>query len=358
LKKIQVTSAIKPNALFFLFFVFKILRTNVFTNNGPRVRELEQKLQILWGVKHVVAMANGTLPLICISNTLKANGKIATTPFSFVATTSSIIETGHQPIFVDLDPQTYRSNISQLRNILETGNIDAILLTHTYGIQHEIESVIKLGSENGVKVFFDASHCFGVNFKGKSILTFGDASTISFHATKILSTIEGGALVTDSDDLANYARMWRNFGIHDGEIIGPGQNAKMSEIHALFGLLTLRKTAKDIQRRQILKAKYRKISEQLNLELLDSPNGAYMPLILPSESCLIEFIRILETKNIFPRRYFYPSLNQLSWLSHDTSVECPISSDLSSRIVCLPSGSDVNDRVISEILKALVQCLK
>ncbi len=356
-KKVQVTLSLKPNAIIFLFLILKLLRSNIFTNNGPRVEALECKLKNLWGVKHVVLMANGTLPLICMANSLGKGGKIVTTPFSFVATTSAIVEAGHKPVFVDLSAHTLRTDISKLREVLEKEEVTAILMTHTYGIQHEIDEILRLGIEYGVKVFFDASHCFGVDFNGSPLVSFGHASSVSFHATKILSTIEGGALVTNSDELAAYARNWRNFGIQDGQIVSCGQNAKMSEIHALFGLVVLRKTSRDLKRRLSLKKKYKEMAENLNLQFLDSPNGAYMPIVFPTESHLLEFMRILERERIFPRRYFYPSLNELSWVREIISIDCPVSCDLSSRIVCLPSGSDVNQRVFNQISRALQQCL-
>ena len=343
-KIINVTRAIYPTMLPYLFKHIKLLRSYWYTNDGRYVRELENNLCKLWGVKNVVLMSNGTLPLIFLMNQIPSNSKVITTPFSFVATTSSIVSTGNFPLFVDLAPKTLSIDTASLDEIIAKNNPSCVLLTFVYGLMPDMDVIKHLSKKYQIPFYFDASHSFGVEKDGVSALSHGSASTISFHITKIFSTIEGGALVTNNDELANKARSWRNFGIHEGKITDLGINGKMSEFHALFGIQSLKHVGREILRRRNLLEKYKQQFNESEIEVVDSPNASYAPIIFESEQKLLRAQAILIQNGIIPRRYFYPSLDTLDFLPLISKSVCPNSRDISERILCLPIGKDVSSR--------------
>jgi dTDP-4-amino-4,6-dideoxygalactose transaminase len=332
--------------------LFQVLKSGVFTNYGSRVRILEAKLQSEFGYQNVVLMNNGTTPLLFMMSQLPPNSKVLTTPFSFVATSAAIKTMGQIPVFADVDIATGVVNMESVREALKEHKIQAMLFTHVYGNPGPVEELRSLASANRVPLFFDGAHALGVEFMNSPLLNFGDASSISFHATKLLSCGEGGALVTSSEDLANRARRWINFGIQDGAQVDLGINGKMSELQACLGLATFPFVRREMLRRKRLWSTYRLNLEKHYLEFMVSPNFSYFPVLFPDKESRDSFVDLLKPKGIFPRKYFSPSLDSLDFLEGLGASSVAGSKSLADRVVCLPSGRDVSKKTVSRIVEA------
>lgn len=315
---------------------------NWITNRGELVIELEQKIKRKYDLKEIILTTNGTLPLQIAIKALKIKGEIITTPFSYVATTSSIVWEGCTPVFVDIEPDYFTIDPTKIEKKI-TNKTTAIIATHVFGNPCNVELIEIIAKKHKLKVIYDAAHCFGISYKGRSLFNYGDISTCSFHATKIFHTGEGGALFTKNKEIFNKLYYHHNFG-HNGpnKFHGLGINAKMSELQAAMGL-TLWSYFDDL----LIK---RKLSYKLYLEKLEGNlifqkiregtiyNYSYFPVVFPNESQLLKVEKSLNKENIFPRRYFYPSLNKLPYVRE---VSVPISESLSSRILCLPLYFDL-----------------
>ncbi|WP_317046880.1 DegT/DnrJ/EryC1/StrS family aminotransferase [Algoriphagus litoralis] len=314
-----------------------IWNRNWLTNNGPLVNELEMNLKDYLKVSNVFFVSNGTIAIQIAIKALDLKGEVITTPFSYVATTSSLVWEGCVPVYVDIDPETLNIDPNKIESAI-TKNTSAILATHCFGNPCDIDAIQKIASKHGLKVIYDAAHCFGTEYKGKSVFEYGDISTASFHATKLFHTVEGGAVFVRDKKLADQVIYLRNFG-HNGpeKFSGVGINGKNSELHAAMGLLNLRFMPQIIEKRKQQAEYYQKILQGLNLKYIklqekSGYNYAYFPVIFESEECALYSKKTLEDNQIFPRRYFYPSLSTLSYVTGNT----PISDDISSRILCLP----------------------
>ena len=323
------------------------------TNYGPLVEKLEADLKAHLGVKHVFFVNNGTIALQVAIKALGLTKKIITTPFSYVATTSSIVWEGCEPIFADINAETLCLEPDNIEPLI-TADTEAILATHVYGIPCDVEKIRDIANKYNLKVIYDAAHAFGVNYKNTSILNYGDISTISFHATKLFHTGEGGAIVTDNDELAEKISYMMNFG-HDGpeKFVGLGINGKNSELHAALGLCILPKVDELISLRKNLHKLY---DEQLmNIGLVRPTVGeevtynyAYYPIIFPSEEIMLQCIEDLNSQDIYPRRYFYPSLSDLNYVkNHQHNL--PITDSICIRILCLPIFHDLSDVQVDNI---------
>lgn len=337
---INVTKPFFPELEEYHSYLKEIWESGWLTNNGQMVQKLEAKLQELLGVKHVILVSNGTIALQIAIKALKLSGEIITTPFSYVATTSSIIWEGADPVFADINPQTLCIDPEEVAGKV-TDKTSAILATHVYGIPCDVEALRQIAEKHQVKLIYDAAHAFQVNHKGTSLLNFGDVSTLSFHATKLFHTVEGGAIVTDDDDIAHTCEYMRRFG-HKGpyDFQGLGINGKLSELHAAMGLCMLRHMPAILKGRRLVSEQY---DECLDFKKLRKPvlepgdtdyNYAYYPVICESEKSLMKVVHALQAQEIFPRRYFYPSLNELKYL--ERRQPCPVSEDLSRRVLALP----------------------
>lgn len=330
------------------------------TNHGPLVVELEERLKDFLGVKHLFFLNNGTIALQIAIKALGLQGEIITTPFSYVATTSCIVWENCKPVFADIHPETYCINPIEIEKHI-TENTVAIMSTHVYGNPCDVEAIEKIAKKHNIKVIYDAAHAFGVTYKNNSVLNYGDISTLSFHATKLFHTIEGGAIVTNDDNLAHKISYMRNFG-HNGseDFWGVGINGKTSEFNAAMGLCILPKVNEIITKRRLLSEKYDKMLTNLGLvkPLIDSKvfyTYSYYPIILKSEKDLLNVKKILNASNIYPRRYFYPSLNTLNYVDN---VKMPISEDISTRVLCLPLYYDLKEVEVQMIANLVVQTLK
>ncbi|WP_055448902.1 DegT/DnrJ/EryC1/StrS family aminotransferase [Lacinutrix mariniflava] len=310
------------------------------TNRGELLLDLENKLSKYLGITNFFITTNGTLPIQIALKALGITKEVITTPFSYVATTSAIIWENCTPVFVDIEREMLTIDPLKIEAAI-TENTEAILATHVFGNPCDIDAIEVIAKKHNLKVIYDGAHCFAVKYKGKSIFSYGDIITTSFHATKLFHTGEGGAVFIPNETLYNKCYYHHNFG-HNGPLDyhGLGINAKASEMQAAVGLSVLPYIDKIIDKRKMLTEHYETLlQDNLNLELFSfrastERNYSYMPVILKSEEHLEKVLKHLELLEIFPRRYFYPSLNKLPYLV--TSVSMPISEDISKRILCLP----------------------
>ncbi len=341
---INVTKTYLPPLEEYHAYLKQIWENGQVTNQGPFVSELEGKLKAFLGVKHLFLVNNGTIALQIAIKALDLKGEIITTPFSYVATTSSIAWENCIPVFADIENNTLSINPEEVRKKI-TDKTSAILATHVYGNPCNVDALQKIADENNLKIIYDAAHAFGVNHKGQSLLKFGDISTLSFHATKLFHTIEGGAIVTNDDELAHKISYMRNFGHNGPEAFhGVGINGKISEFNAAMGLCVLPKVPELIKARKNISELYNVLLKNTVLikpEIADETeyNYSYYPVIFPSEERLLEVRDKLNTQNIFPRRYFYPSLNMLNYVGKQS---VPVSEDISRRVLCLPLYFDLS----------------
>ncbi len=355
---INVTKTWMPDKEKYFSYVEKIFESGRVTNNGPLVQELEHRLADYLGVKNIVLVANGTMALEIAYRLLTLEGEVITTPFSFVATTSSLVSNGLKPVFADIDPNTFNLDPENIESLI-TQKTSAIVPVHIFGNACEVEAIEKIAKKHDLKVIYDAAHTFGVEYKGKSLLSHGDISTLSFHATKMFHTIEGGALIIDDDELAKEARLLINFGI-DGvdSVKALGINAKMNEFEAAMGLCLL----DDIN---IISECQKEVYERYKSGLKDivtfqkqnensTQNYSYFPVVFETEEEMLRVQKALNDAEVFPRRYFYPSLDTLPYI--EASAVMPLSRSISSRILALPIYPDLakeEQNLIIDIIQRL-----
>ena len=335
---INVTKTYLPNKEKYQKYVDEIYANGWVTNNGPLVKKLEKRLAEYLGVKNIVLVANGTAALEIAYRTLDLKGYVITTPFSFVATTSSLVTNGLKPIFADIDPQTLNVDPNKIERLI-TPSTSAIVPVHVFGNACDVEAIDEIAKKHDLKVVYDAAHAFDVKYKGESILNYGDISTLSFHATKLFHTIEGGALIINDDALVQKARYLINFGIQNQESIPElGTNAKMNEFEAAMGLCMLDEMEVISQKRKAVYGRYAEALSGLVQIQSQNPhstqNYAYFPIILEDEAQTLKLQKALNEQDIFPRRYFYPSLDTLNYI--EPRQYTPISRDISKRILALP----------------------
>ncbi|SDH86667.1 DegT/DnrJ/EryC1/StrS family aminotransferase [Winogradskyella thalassocola] len=356
---INVTKTFLPEQSEYQAILKRAWDTGWMTNRGVLVKELEDKLKELLNVPNVIAMTNGTLPLQIAIKAMDLSGEIITTPFSYVATASSIAWERCEPVFVDIHPEYLTIDETKLEEAI-TSSTTAILATHVFGNPCHVEAIEAIAKKHDLKVIYDAAHCFGVAYKGQSLFNYGDASTCSFHATKVFHTGEGGAVFTKDKELYNTFFAMHNFG-HDGPeaFQSIGINAKMSELQGAMGLAVLPYMKKIINARRTICEIYNEAFKDTELQLLKLRsetewNFSYFPVIFKSEEQLLRVKDALNSAQIFPRRYFYPSLNTLEYVNN---VKCPESESIAPRVLCLPmypglTISDVN-RILTIVIEEL-----
>ncbi|GAA4268000.1 DegT/DnrJ/EryC1/StrS family aminotransferase [Hyunsoonleella aestuarii] len=325
------------------------------TNRGNLVLELEKKLKTYLSVPNIIATTNGTLPLQIAIKALKLKGEIITTPFSYVATSSSIVWEGCIPVFVDIHPDYLTIDETKIESAI-TENTSAIIATHVFGNPCHVDKIEAIAKKHQLKVIYDAAHSFGVTYKGNSIFNYGDISACSFHATKLFHTGEGGAMFCNNQELFNTLFYLHNFG-HDGpeQFQGLGINAKMSELQAAMGLAVLPYMGKILdERKRVINVYQRELifSKLKPLIIRDNTNWnySYYPVVFETEKQLKAAILELNKNNIYPRRYFYPSLNNLPYLK---KVDMPVSESIAQTILCLPLSHDLNEASILKICEIL-----
>jgi dTDP-4-amino-4,6-dideoxygalactose transaminase len=333
----------------------RIWKNEWLTNRGELVQELEAKLIEHLSVSNILILTNGTIPIQIALKLLGQGGEIITTPFSYVATTASIIWENCTPVFVDIHPEYLTIDESKIEEAI-TDKTTCILATHVFGNPCHIEAIEQIAKKHYLKVIYDAAHCFGVNYNGKSVFEYGDISTCSFHATKIFHTGEGGAIFCKDDTLRHKIFYSHNFG-HNGplDFHGLGINGKISELQAAMGLSVLPHIAEIFKgRKQVVdfydeNLDFTKI-QKLKLREGTEWNFSYYPIVFENEQKLLEVQKILNENNIFPRRYFNPSLNTVSFVN---SNSMPISEKISKTIMCLPLYMEINKIELTNIVSLI-----
>jgi dTDP-4-amino-4,6-dideoxygalactose transaminase len=358
---IPVTKTFMPSRDRYEQYLEGIWESGWITNNGMLATGLEENLEDYLDVPHVQLLSSGTMALQIALKVLKIKGEVITTPFSYVATTSSILWENCSPVFVDIDPESLTIDADKIEASI-TENTSAIMATHIYGIPCAVEKIAAIAEAHDLKVIYDAAHAFGVKIGGRPLVHYGDLSALSFHATKLFHTVEGGALVSKNEKLARKIFLSKTFGHEYNDHIQLGINGKNSEFHAAMGHCVLPEVEKLIEERKEISEAY---AAHLQTEALQLPaipdnvehNYGYFPVVFYSEEILLETVEALEDEDIHSRRYFYPSLNELPYL--EKRQECPVSSDISRRVLCLPlyAGLALRDveRISNFINKALKQ---
>lgn len=334
-----------------------IWASGIMTHNGPLVQRFEKECADKLGVPQMVSCTNGTIGLQMAIRALRLKGEIITTPFTFIATINSILWEGCTPVFVDIDPETLNMDPKKIEEKI-TYHTVGIMPVHVFGNACDIEAIDAIAKNHHLKVIYDACHAVGVNYKGQSIFNYGDISVTSFHATKMLNTTEGGGCFTLNKELDEKLRRIRFFGFENhADIVEDGTNGKMTEVHAAVGLANLRYLDAALADR---KKKYNMYKQQLSSnsalsfqKISEDCNYSYFPVIFPDEATLLKVQAALNENHIYPRRYFYPSVNTFTKLVPYTQM--PVSEDIASRILCLPLYYTLTmedmERIINIILK-------
>lgn len=356
---LSVTRSYLPNKEKFKAYVDQIYDSAWLTNNGHLLQTLEKRLADFLGVKHIILVANGSLALQLAYKALNLTGEVITTPFSFAATTSTLVWEGLKPVFADINPNSFNLNPQNIEALINS-RTSAIVPVHVFGNPCEVDEIQAIANKHNLKVIYDAAHAFGSQYKGQSVLNYGDISTLSFHATKLFHTIEGGAVITSDDELARTIRTMINFGITGPTSIGHvGTNAKMNEFEAAMGLCVLDEIETiETERKRIWQKYLDSLHGKVQLQHWHQHgenNHAYVPVLFKSESELLVVEEKLKQNNIVPRRYFYPSLDTLDYL--DASQVCKESRDISSRILCLPIFPGLSNEQQQEVIRLIEQIL-
>ncbi|CAI8927551.1 DegT/DnrJ/EryC1/StrS family aminotransferase [Pseudomonas sp. fls2-241-R2A-110] len=354
---ITVTKPFMPPYTEFQEYLAGIWAREWLTNNGPLLNELEIKLKEHLDVDHLLFLTNGTIAIQIAIQALELEGEIITTPFSYVATTSSIVWERCQPVMVDICPDTLNIDASKIEQAI-TSKTTAILATHVFGNPCDVEAIGAIAKKHNLKVIYDAAHAFGTKYKGKSLLSYGDVSTCSFHSTKLFHTVEGGAVTTTDPVVHKKMSMMRNFGHSSATEFGSvGINGKNSEFHAAMGLCNLKYTHEVLAVRRKLSERYMQNLEGLPVKFQQiiaktEYNHAYFPVVLESEEKLLKLVELLNLNNIFPRRYFYPSLTNLPYVSGQSA---PIAEDISKRVLCFPLYHTLSVEEVDMICRFVTQ---
>lgn len=368
-KKIYVTRPSLPLLSELQMDLEKIWSSKILTNNGPYVEEFESQLKSYLDVKWLSVFNNGTTTLFAAISAMKLEGEIITTPFTFAATAASIVWAGCQPVFVDVSMGTANICPKAIKNAITKKTV-AIMAVHCYGNVCDVEEIEKIALEYNLKVIYDAAHAFGIKYKGESILNYGDASSLSFHSTKVFNTVEGGALVTSNASMYHRIKNIRNFGIVSEEEINEiGLNGKMNEILAAYGILNLKLIDEEIEKRRKVSVRYTELlSEIKNLRFLETnpkqnQNYSYFPVVFNDDKGVArdEMYERLKDKNIYSRKYFSPLLSDVSAFRKYVKEEkggLINAKHLAKNVLCLPifssMSSDDIDRVANVFLEAKI----
>ncbi len=329
----------------------------ILTHNGPLVQRLEKELCEKLQLKHFSLVSNGTIAIQMAIKALELKGEIITTPFTWVATISAIKWEGCKPVFCDIEPDTLNIDVSKIEDLITEKTV-AIMPVHVFGNPCNVDEIERIAKKHNLKVIYDGAHAIGSTFKNKSLLEYGDIIATSLHATKLLNTGEGGGCITCDEELNSKLERIRFFGHNDDkDIVEDGCNGKMTEIHAALGVANMKYYDTVLEDRRTKYEIYKKgLSKASNLtfqvQKYGKSNYSYFPVIFESEKQLLNVEKALNLKNIFPRRYFYPSVNTFTKIVEYTP--CPISEDIASRILCLPLYWKLSNEVINEIIETII----
>ena len=362
MKPIYVTKPALPPLEEFIPYLKQIWDSRLLTNCGPFHQQLEQALCDYLGVKHLALFTNGTIALVTALQALRITGEVITTPYSFVATTHALLWNGIKPVFVDIDPNTLNLDPRKIEAAI-TPQTTAIMPVHCYGHPCEVEAIQKIADTYNLKVIYDAAHAFGVQCHGGSVLNYGDLSVLSFHATKVFTTFEGGAMVCPDAKTKVRIDQLKNFG-HVGEVtvVAPGINGKMSEFNAALGLLQLKHIDQVLSQRKQVDAAYRKQLKGvrgihcLNDAGESAANYAYFPILVEPVYPISrdDLYQRLKDNGIHPRRYFYPLISNFPMyrgLPSARSESLPVATIAAQQVLCLPIYPDLDMSIVDEITR-------
>ena len=356
-KPIYVTQPSLPPLEEYVRILEGVWDRGILTHNGPLVQQLEKELLNYLNVKKLVAVTSGTIAIQLAIRALNLSGEIITTPFTWIATVSAIRWEKCMPVFVDADPDTFNIDPRKIEGKI-TDKTSAILPVHVFSNPCDIDAIQEIADKHKLKVIYDAAHAMCVNYNGKSLLDYGDISATSFHATKIFQSGEGGACITKDQKLYERLRRLRFFGHDENKnIVDEGMNGKMTEIHAALGLANLKwldDVLRDRREKYELYVQLLGKSGFINFQKFpaESYNYSYMPVLLEDEKQMLAVAATLNNYNIYPRRYFYPALNTVEFLS--VSEKFPVAVDLASRILCLPLFYNLKKTDIEYICKLII----
>ena len=364
-KPIYVTSPLVPSLEDFTFLLKEIWESKMLTNNGNFHQKLEEELAKYLKVPYLSLFTNGTLPLITALQAMRITGEVITTPFSFVATTHSLWWNGIKPVFVDIEPETCNLDPSKIEAAI-TPRTTAIMPVHVYGKPCKTKEIQEIANKYGLKVIYDAAHAFGVEINGESILNFGDMATLSFHATKVYNTLEGGALVVHDEQTKKRIDYLKNFGFaSETEVVAPGINSKVDEVRAAYGLLNLKKVDHAINSRRKVAIRYRDELQGVKgiTFFNDIPgvrhNYSYFPIFINAEEYGMtrdELYFKMKDHNVFGRRYFYPLISTFSTyrgLDSANPDNLPIATQMSNNVICLPMHHALSENEVEYILQII-----
>lgn len=364
--KITVTQPLLPPLEEFMPYLEKIWESKWLTNNGHYHQELEDALCKYLKVPYISLFTNGTLPLIVALQALRITGEVITTPYSFVATTHSLWWNGIKPVFVDIDPKTGNMDPDKIEAAI-TPHTTAIMPVHVYGTPCDTDRIQNIADKYGLKVIYDAAHAFGIEVNGNSILKAGDMSTLSFHATKVFNTIEGGALVCHDQKTKQRIDYLKNFGFAgETTVVAPGINGKIDEVRAAYGLLSLKHVDNAIEARKIRSTQYRELLQNIpGISMIEEQAGikhnySYFPIFIDAETYGMtrdELYFKLKEKNILGRRYFYPLISDFSTYRELPSAQkgnLPVANQMADSVICLPMHHELTEREVDLIVRLIL----
>ena len=365
-KQLQVTSPLLPDLPDLHILLQDIWQRRWITNNGYYHQRLEKELTSWLGVNYLSLFTNGTLPLITALQALNlTDGEVITTPYSFVATTHSIWWNKLTPVFVDIDEHTCNIDPKKIESAITERTI-AIMPVHCYGVPCDVEAIAEIARRYNLKVIYDAAHAFGVKINGESILHYGDMSTLSFHATKVYNTVEGGALVCHDADMKYNIDNLKNFGFRDETtVVAPGINSKMDEVRAAIGLLNLKQIVPAIDRRQVIDSIYRQeLANIQGIRMIEKRedviyNYGYFPIFVDEKEYGLsrdELYNNLKAQNIYGRRYFYPLISNFEPYCHFPSAKAeqlPIATKIANQVICLPMHQELEYGDVERVIKCI-----
>lgn len=364
-KPVYVTQPYLPPLEEFIPYLEKIWESKTLTNGGPMHQQLEKELCEYLGVEHIALFNNGTIALLTALQALRVTGEVITTPYSFVATAHSLLWNGLQPVFVDIDPNTFNLDATKVEAAI-TSKTTAIMPVHCYGFSCDVEAIQTIADNYNLKVIYDAAHAFAVNDVGGSILRYGDLSVLSFHATKVFNTFEGGAIICPDAKTKKRIEQLKNFGyVDEVTVVAPGINGKMSEINAAFGLLQLKHIDKAIIRRKEISRRYTEALQDVKgIRVVTPPSGieancSYFPILITEDYTLSRdaLYQKLKVNNIFSRRYFYPLISDFSMyrsMSSSAKENLPVANDIASKVLCLPIYPTLEDSAVDEVISIIL----
>lgn len=366
-KPIYVTQPSLPDLEEFIPYLREIWDNKILTNNGPMHQQLEKELAEFLGVPYISLFANGTLALVTALQALRITGEVITTPYSFVATTHSLWWNNIKPVFVDIEPKFGNLDPEKIEAAI-TPKTTAIMPVHVYGNPCYVEKIQKIADVYGLRLIYDAAHAFGVKYKGGSILNYGDLSILSFHATKVFNTFEGGAIISHDSATKQRIDYLKNFGFAgETTIMAPGINSKMNEVQAAMGLLQLKSVGESIEKRKFVADTYSALLNDIKgISMLPEPadtisNYAYFPIFVNekeygmSRDALYEK---LKQNNIYGRRYFYPLISEFSMyksLESSSQSNLPVAHKIANEVICLPIYSELSKNDIEKITSLLLR---